>query len=111
MGRILTRIASETTLTPQCVGELLLRTADVRANLLERSSTASNLPVACEVVLALEHLAENSGQRRIYDRNVFRQWMIRINQLGGTLVLDALTRKTLRKLVREEADKALQTAV
>ena len=96
-------------LAPESVGNLLLRQADVRANLIERSSTASNIPVASEIVLSLKYFLEIEKERRIYDRQVFRQWMIRINQLGGTLVLDAVPRKTLRKLVREEAKKALET--
>ena len=109
MGKILTNIARETDLAPANVGELLLRQADVRANLVERSSTASNIPVASEIVLSLQHFVEKN-EERIYDRQVFRQWMIRINQLGGTLVLDAIPRPTLSHLVREEAKKALGTA-
>ena len=110
MGKILTNIARETDLAPVNVGHLLLRRADVRANLIERSSTASNIPVASEIVLSLEHFVETEKDERIYDRQVFRQWMIRINQLGGTLVLDAIPRKTLRHMVREEAKKAFATA-
>ena len=109
MGKILTNIARETDLAPANVGELLLKQADVRANLIERSSTASNIPVASEIVLSLQHFVEKK-EERIYDRQVFRQWMIRINQLGGTLVLDAIPRPTLSHLVREEAKKALGTA-
>ena len=107
MGRILTNIARETELAPASVGDLLLRQADVRANLIERSSTASNIPVASEIVLSLEHFVETEKDERIYDRQVFRHWMIRINQLGGTLVLDAVPRATLRNLVRTEAKRAL----
>lgn len=110
MGRILTNIARETDLASKRVGDLLLRQADVRANLIERSTTASNIPVASEIVLSLEHFLENN-RARIYDRQVFRQWMININQLGGTLLLDAVPRKTLRKLVRDEAKRALDTVV
>ena len=58
MGKILTNIARETDLAPSTVGQLLLRRADVRANLIERSSTASNIPVASEIVLTLEHFVE-----------------------------------------------------
>ena len=107
MGKILTNIARETHLAAANVGELLLRQADVRANLIERSSTASNIPVASEIVLSLQHFVETEKEERIYDRQVFRQWMIRINQLGGTLVLDAIPRPTLSHLVREEAKRAL----
>ena len=110
MGKIFTSIARETGLAPADVGELLLRQADVRANLIERSSTASNIRVASEIVLSLQHFVEAEKEERIYDRQVFRQWMIRINQLGGTLVLDAIPRPALSRLVREEAKKALTTA-
>ena len=63
MGKILTNIARETELAPANVGELLLRHADVRANLmLERSSTASNIPVASEIVLSLRHFLETENE-------------------------------------------------
>ena len=107
MGKIFADIARQTDLAPLRVGELLLYRADVRANLIERSSTASNIAVASEIVLTLKHFLEDEHEERIYDRSVFRQWMIRINQLGGTLVLDALPRKTLRRMVRDEAKRAL----
>ncbi len=107
MGKIFTDIAKEAELEPLKVGELLLYRADVRANLIERSTTASNIAVASEIVLSLKHFLEDEQEKRIYGRAVFRQWMIRINQLGGTLVLDALPRKTLRRMIRDEAKRAL----
>ena len=107
MGRIITLIAQETGLSPERVGDLLLRFTDVRANLIERPSTASNIRLSAEITLALDHYDETD--KRIFTRAVFRSWMMEINRLGGTIMLDALNSQRLRKIVRTEADKALKS--
>ena len=106
MGRIITLIAEDSGLDQHRVGELLLKMTDVRANLIERTSTASNIRLAAEITLTLDLYSE---EPRIFNRQVFRTWMIELNRLGGTILLDALGKPRLRKIVRQQAEKALLT--
>ena len=101
MGRILKLIANEARLDAAEVGQILLERTDVRAQLIERPATASNIRLAAEIT---KTLAQDRG---LIERPVFRRWMISLNQLGGVILLDALRRDDLRRVVHEQANLAL----
>ena len=102
MGRILKLIAEEAQLDPSEVGEILFERADVRAQLIERPATASNIKLAAEITSVLR------SERQLIERAAFRRWMIALNQLGGIILLDALRRDDLRRVVHEQANLALR---
>lgn len=103
MGRILKLIAEEARLDPSEVGEILFERADVRAQLIERPATASNIKLAAEITSVLR------SERQLIERATFRRWMIALNQLGGIILLDALRRDDLRRVVHEQANLALRS--
>lgn len=103
MGRILKSIAHEARLDPVEVGEILFERTDVRAQLIERPATASNIRLAAEITSALR------SERGLIERQPFRRWMIALNQLGGIILLDALRRDDLRRVVHEQANLALRS--
>ncbi len=45
---------------------------------------------------------------RLFKRETFRNWMIRLNRRGGVALLDALPEPALLDLVQKEAGKALE---
>ena len=47
------------------------------------------------------------GDRSLFERDVFRSWMIALNRRGGVVLLDALPEESLIKLLHEEAFLAL----
>ena len=102
MGRILKLIAEEARLDPAEVGDVLFERADVRAQLIERPATASNIRLAAEITSVLR------SERSLIERQPFRRWMIALNQLGGIILLDALRRDDLRRVVHEQANLALR---
>ena len=103
MGRILKLIAQETRMAPAEVGEILFELTDVRAQLIERPATASNIRLAAEITSVLR------SERGLIERQPFRRWMIALNQLGGIILLDALRRDDLRRVVHEQANLALRS--
>ena len=95
-------IAQETRMAPAEVGEILFERTDVRAQLIERPATASNIKLAAEITYVLR------SERGLIERQPFRRWMIALNQLGGIILLDALRRDDLRRVVHEQANAALR---
>lgn len=102
MGRIITLIAREADFEPSQVGEILFERADVRAQLIERPATASNIRLAAEITKTL------ATERGLIERSVFRRWMISLNQLGGVILIDGLRHDDVRKVVYEQANAALR---
>ena len=102
MGRILKLIAEESQMDPAEVGAILFERADVRAQLIERPATASNIKLAAEITTLLK------SDKQLIERAAFRRWMIALNQLGGIILLDALRRDDLRRVVHEQATLALR---
>ena len=96
-------IAHEARLDPVEAGEILFERTDVRAQLIERPATASNIRLAAEITSALR------SERGLIERQPFRRWMIALNQLGGIILLDALRRDDLRRVVHEQANLALRS--
>jgi hypothetical protein len=77
--------------------ELLLYRADVRANIVERPTTAQSVPVFSALI---SRLAKSyKGKQKLFERNTFRTLMIRLNGLGGYKLLDALERKAVEQLI------------
>ena len=73
--------------------DLLLFRSDVRANIVERPTTAQSVPVFCAV---LSKLAESyNGKKKLFERNNFRSLMVHLNGLGGYKLLDALDTKSV----------------
>lgn len=103
MGRILKQIAKEAELDPDEVGQTLLERTDVRAQLIERPATASNIRLAAEITKLIR------SDKQLIQRARFRRWMIALNQLGGIILLDALRLDELRRVVHEQANLALRT--
>ena len=102
MGRILKLIAQEAQMDPEEVGDILFERTDVRAQLIERPATASNIRLAAEITSVLR------SERGLIERQPFRRWMIALNQLGGIILLDALRRDDLCRVVHEQANLALR---
>ena len=95
--------------------DILLHRQDVRSALIERPSVSMNTQVLQSVYAVMrEHWNEDEGKPlevsnpSLFQREVFRDWMIGLNRRGGVVLLDALPEKELGVLVREEADRALQ---
>lgn len=87
--------------------EILLHRQDVRSALLERPAVSTNPKVLERIYkVMVEHW---EGKRQIFHRDTFRQWMINLNRRGGVILLDALDQATLDKLLRDEAQAAIES--
>jgi Family of unknown function (DUF6339) len=78
---------------------VLLFRSDVRANIIERPTTAQSIPVFTALMrqLALSY----QGKRKLFERSVFRNLMIRLNGLGGYKLLDALDTKAVESFLKQ----------
>ncbi len=82
-------------LTPEKALEVLLFQSDVRANLLERPTTAQSIPIFSAV---MGKLADSYvGKQNLFVRNTFRALMIKLNGLGGHNLLDVKTKKMIEQ--------------
>lgn len=77
--------------------ELFLFRADVRANIVERPTTAQSIPVFSALISRLGK--SYNGKQKLFERATFRNLMVRLNGLGGYKLLDALERKAVEKLI------------
>ena len=103
LGKIAHDVAPE---DPREFLVLLLYRQDVRSALIERPSVSMNKRVLREIFQVMrEHW--NNG-RALFERGVFRKWMIALNRKGGVVLLDSLPSKSLRILLTEEANDALE---
>ena len=85
--------------------EILLHRQDVRSALLERPAVSTNPRVLRRIYdVMIEHW---QGDRQLFQRDPFRQWMINLNRRGGVVLLDALGDEQLDAVIRAEADAAL----
>lgn len=102
LGKIAKDVAPD---EPRGFLEIVLSRQDLRSSLLERPFVSRNVAILREIHrLMKEHWA---GDRTLFERNRFRAWMRGINARGGVVLLDALSTEALRRLLEEEADKAL----
>ena len=98
LGKIAHEVAPE---DPREFLVILLHRQDVRSALIERPSISMNKRVLrCIYQVMREHWI--NGQK-LFEREVFRNWMIALNRRGGVVLLDSLPNKQLRNLLKEEA--------
>ena len=100
---------------------ILLHRQDLRSALIERPSVSMNRRVLSAVYGIMEEYWDsplpNGGHdragdaSRLFVREVFRDWMIRLNRRGGVVLLDSLDNEKLVDLVRGEAADALASGV
>ena len=79
--------------------EVLMYRADVRANVIERPTTGTSVPVFSAVVRQLK--ASFDGKKILHERAHFRAFMKEINSAGGVLLLDSLGKARLDGLMKE----------
>lgn len=90
---------------PEKFLEILLYRQDVRSALIERPSVSMNRRVLRGIYSVMKEEWANGG--RLFRRESFRSWMIRLNRRGGVVLLDALPKPALLGLLREEARNAV----
>ena len=91
--------------------KIVLHRQDVRSNLIERPSVSLNPAVLHEIFEVMRrHWVDGSKQQQapLFKREVFRSWMMGLNRRGGVVLMDALPSVELRKILRDEADRALE---
>ena len=94
---------------PENPGEflnLLLHRQDVRSALIERPSVSMNRRVLRGIYEVMQEHWSNGGT--LFARGTFRAWMIALNRRGGVVLLDALPGPALTRLLREEAQIAIE---
>ena len=94
--------------------EIVLHRQDVRSALIERPSMSLNLTVLREIFGVMRSHWESGSRREqapLFARNPFRAWMRGLNRRGGVVLLDALPPAELRKILRDEADRAIELNV
>ena len=84
---------------------LLLHRQDVRSALIERPSVSMNQRLLRAIYAVMREHWGNGGA--LFERTTFRNWMIALNRRGGVILLDALPEATLDRLLREEAERAV----
>lgn len=88
--------------------EIVLHRQDVRSALIERPSVSMNRDVLRGIfAVMLDHW---EGDKALFKREAFRAWMVALNRRGGVVLLDALPPEPLDRLLREEAERALEAA-
>ena len=88
--------------------EIVLHRQDVRSALIERPSVSMNNTVLQGIFRVMcDHW---EGDRALFKRETFRDWMVRLNRRGGVVLLDALPAAPLDDLLRSEAEHALEAA-
>ena len=98
--------------------QILLHRQDLRSALIERPSVSMNRRVLRAVYKIMEDHWDSRSRNdergeptilpTLFVREVFRDWMVRLNRCGGVVLLDALDDNDLDRLVRLEADRALK---
>ena len=86
---------------------ILLHRQDVRSALIERPSVSMNRGLLRGIYTVMREHWVNRGV--LFERDVFRNWMVALNRRGGVVLLDALPNDALGLLLREEADRAVGT--
>lgn len=89
--------------------QVLMHRQDIRSALIERPSVSMNSEVLRMIyAVMLDYWQRDGRSSKLFDRDVFRDWMIRLNRRGGVMLLDALPDGALSRLLRDEATKALR---
>lgn len=95
---IASRVAPHTTIDPL---ETMLRTADTRMNLVERSRLASRTQLSAGIL----RLIHSSSWIRQHEQN-FRSFMIVLNKMGGGMVFEALAAPEIDNFMNDCAHRA-----
>lgn len=90
---------------PQRFLEILLHRQDVRSALIERPAVSMNRGVLGTIYRVMQEHWD--GDRELFKREKFRNWMIALNRRGGVVLLDAMAESELYQLVSQEAESAL----
>ena len=109
LGHIARRAAPD---DPLLFLQVLMHRQDVRSALIERPFLSMNHEVLRAVyAVMLEHWRRDGRNSDLFNRRVFRDWMVRLNCRGGVILLDALPAKVLDEVLRAELDAARGAAV
>ena len=103
LGKIAHEAAAD---NPREFLEILLHRQDVRSALIERPSVSMNRRVLRTIYAVMRSYW--SSDKTLFEREIFRRWMVSLNRCGGVVLLDAMHEDDLRKLVNEEASAALR---
>jgi hypothetical protein len=76
---------------------VLLYRSDVRANIIERPTASQSIGVFSAVMKRLH--ASYIGEKKLFERSVFRPFMIRINSIGGIKLLDCMSETQIAELI------------
>lgn len=91
--------------------EILMHRQDIRSALIERASLSMNRDVLRGIYARMrEHWRAEKQDALIFEREAFRDWMIRLNRIGGVVLLDALPESELTRIVTKEAKDAIEAA-
>lgn len=77
--------------------ECFLFRSDVRANIIERPTTAQNQLILSAILGKLNE--SYHGDQRLFNREIFRNFMVELNLIGGVSLLDSLSKATIDNLV------------
>jgi hypothetical protein len=86
--------------------KILLFRSDVRANIVERPTTAQSVSIFTALITKLA--ASYRGKQKLFERRTFRTLMIGLNGLGGYRLLDALDSKTVERIIEEIISRDLK---
>lgn len=79
--------------------ETLLFRSDVRANIIERPTSSQCTEVFAAIVRRLS--LSLAGEKALFERTVFRQFMREINSVGGFKLLDCLSAQQVEAIIDE----------
>ena len=102
LGKIAHEVAAD---DPREFLTILLHRQDVRSALIERPSVSMNRGLLRGIYAVMREHWANGGA--LFERDAFRSWMVALNRDGGGVLLDALPDDALGRLLREEANSAV----
>lgn len=106
MGYVASKLSEVTEYDVGLILKVLMFRSDVRANLLERPSTATNLNVFAAILRLLVESYDSS--RSLFERAAFRKFMRRVNVLGGLQIMDVLSIDEIYKELQNELDGQIE---
>ncbi len=96
-------------LSMQAALQVLLHRSDVRANIIERPTASQSIVVFSGIIKKLH--ASYTGQKKLFERAVFRPFMVRINSIGGVKLLDCMSEQQITELIGRVVETDLGLAV
>lgn len=105
LGYIANEVAAD---APRLFLDILMHRQDIRSALIERPFLSMNHKVLREIYAVMrDHWEQDGSSSKLFIREVFRDWMVRLNRRGGVILLDAVPDGTLADLLRKEASESL----